>query len=137
IAISITVISLLLSLGTSLWFLFGVLLSVLILFINNGVEIDPKNMKYRSYKTYYWIKKGEWKNIPLNSSLVILTKTGTQSTSGGRGAQEISRSGLYYELYLMNSEHRNRFYIDNSENKLEIETTARKISEKTGIAIKS
>lgn len=136
VGISILVISLILASGTSLFFLFGMIITAIALSLYNGVEINSNKHEYRNFKSYFGIRKGKWNKIPNGASLVILSKHGKQTASGGRGAQEINRTTVYYELYLMNENHRNRFFIHNSEEKIEIETLARKISEQSKIEIK-
>jgi hypothetical protein len=119
---------LLLTLLVSYWFNIGLLLVVAILTSSTGVEFDIETKRYRKYTHFSFWTSGEWKNIGENKELVILVKSGIQTTSGTMMTGSLETKLGFSELYLMDESHLRRFFIDSSENHTSIEKLAGELS---------
>jgi hypothetical protein len=119
---------LLLTLLLSYWFNIGFLLIVAILTSSKGVEFDIETKRYRKYAHFCFWTRGEWKNIGEKKELVILVKSGVQTTSGTMMTGSLETKLGFSELYLMDESHLRRFFIDSSENHASIEKLASELS---------
>ena len=118
------------------WMFSGLILSFIVGSKNAGVEFDSENNTYRKYDEILFSRKGTWKSIGKNKDLVILVKHGVQTTIGTMAVATVKRKGGFSELYLMDSSHIHRFFIDSSENHGKIERKAKMLSDKMGLTVK-
>ncbi len=122
-----------------LWYPFTLLFLLLIpviLGFYQGIEFDPILKRYRIFKGFYLLKRGEWKEIKESYSLVILSKSGRKEVTGTMlvGQYSGGQEG-FYELYLMGSNHRNRVFIDTSKKIQKIQELAESIGKEMAIPI--
>lgn len=128
ISIILLLVFVILTQTISYWFNIGFLFVVAILTSSTGVEFDVETNRYRKYSHFCFWTRGEWKNIGENKELVILVKSGIQTTSGTMMTGSMETKLGFSELYLMDESHLRRFYIDSAENHASIEKLASKLS---------
>jgi len=93
-------------------FWFGILLSVLtitIIFLKVGIEIDPINRNYRYFQSFFGVKSGKWKSLENFKALIILKKTMKSERLSPRMVNTIDHKSLTYEVNLASENHRNKF----------------------------
>jgi hypothetical protein len=128
ISIILLLVFVILTQTISYWFCFGFLSVEAILTSSTGVEFDVETKRYRKYSHFCFWTRGEWKNIGENKELVVLVKSGIQTTSGTMMTGSMETKLGFSELYLMDESHLRRFYIDSSENHASIEKLASELS---------
>lgn len=119
----------------SIYFGFMLLIAFVIMSKATGVEIDFETSRYRSYKSIIGRRTGEWKTIPENAELIVITKQGAQSTTGTNGTSDLKTKAQFYELYLMDKTHQNRFYLYSTENKKSMDILVQVITENSNLTL--
>ncbi len=119
------------------WFLgaFMTVSSFLMIALREGVIIDPRQQRLKSYWGLLGLKFGEWKSIEKYPYLVVLRSEGkydedefTEISSGISGQKVI-----HFDLYLMSANHLRRIMISSYEQKQEALEAARILSEDLGL----
>ncbi len=112
------------------------LLAFVVLTFYQGVEFNPSTKQYRNYKSFLFKRLGEWKDLGEDNELVVLVKHGVKSTTGTMMTASLKTKGGFSELYLMNSNHTRRFFVDSSENHDQIDKRALALSKQLGLPVR-
>lgn len=130
-----------LSIWFSIFFTFYFLFFLITIFIflskSSGVEIDFEKKLYRKYSEIFLIRKGQWKELNDKIRIVILQKKGIQTTTGTLGTGQLETISSFFELYFMDVNHINRFFLHSSSNKNEIFEMANNISKQSGLKLET
>jgi len=137
IVFGIIFISIWFSIFFTFFFLFFLLTIFIFLSKSAGVEIDFEKRLYRKYREILLLRKGQWKELNDKIRIVILEKKGIQTTTGTLGTGQLETTSNFFELYFMDVNHINRFFLHSSSNKNEILELAQKISHNTNLKLET
>lgn len=114
---------------------FGVVLSLLsisLLFIETGVQIDIENKGIRSFKKLFFVTKGVWYALNGVESCIIVYNRDAAIMSS-RGSSNLVRTETF-DLTLLHKTGRKKVIHEFTDHKLSIQT-AKILSEKFGLEI--
>jgi len=74
-------------------------------FYNDGIELDPKQKKYRYFTSYFGLKSGTWKSLSMYNYIIIKLQRGSRELIGARGAIATTVQGEQYEIAIVNETH--------------------------------
>ncbi|HET6990107.1 MAG TPA: hypothetical protein VFJ43_02240 [Bacteroidia bacterium] len=93
-------------------FLFGFFPSILLLLVSlfivsvvQGVQVDPMNKKIRSYISFLGIKKGKWEELENFPFICVLRKNKELEADSLAQTQPIIIKSVQYEICLLNHDH--------------------------------
>jgi len=92
----------------------AILVSIFVIFAQNGLCLDPQKNQYQSYTKFLGLKMGKWQSLEEYADLCILkTKQSTKAYSRAMVESETS-SEVFYDIYLVSKNHRKKLLIKRS-----------------------
>jgi hypothetical protein len=107
------------------------LVSVLMVSVVQGVQVNPVSKKVRSYISIFGIKKGKWDDLEKFPFLTVLRKNKALETpSINAGAPSIVLKSIQYEICLLTKNHFDRMLLKTVDEKKEAFELAEEYAEK-------
>lgn len=111
------------------------LLGAYLLLTGSGLEIDPNQMRYRTYKSIAGKRRGAWKALSGYSAIIILVKSGTKTRPGQNLAIQHSQKTEEHQIYFTDKNHKLRLYLKDFPEAEKARKYATEISNRTGLPV--
>lgn len=100
-----------------------------------GVEIDTENNQYRNYRSFLGFKTGKWKPLKSYCAIIILARKEGRGIWGFSMAFSYRQVNKNFDVFLTNSIHRSRLYLETFDDKNKALEFAYKIEEDTQLPV--
>ncbi len=110
-------------------------IGVFLFLVSSGLEIDTANMRYRYYKSFVNLRRGQWKSFASYSASTILKKQGAKVRPGPKLAYEHRMILEEHQVFLTDQSHRKRLYLKHFDTAEQARKYALGFKEKTGIPL--
>lgn len=88
-----------------------ILAGVFIAFTKSGVQINLEENTYRDYNSFFGIRQGKWKSLEPYSYITLMQNHEESATLSRSNRRAITGSTTYYDICLLNDNHRERLTI--------------------------
>lgn len=88
-----------------------IVIGVFIGFSKAILEIDPELKRIRNYPYMLGLKLGKWSSIKEYTQIGILRKNVSEKTFGGRTNKSVTTHDIYYDITLLNENHRKKISV--------------------------
>lgn len=113
--------------------LFILSIGALILFTLQGVEINPKEKKYRYYLRVFFLKLGMWKSYASFTDLILLRHKASNARPMNSGKEVLGSGKVVYEIYLAHPNHFTMVLIKKTPTQADGEHDADELARQLGV----
>lgn len=91
--------------------IFLIIVGSFIAFASKGILLDIENRKYKTYTNIFAYKQGEWKSLHDFQFITVLHKKLSSRAFSRSNRSAITSREFYYDICLLNSNHRKKLII--------------------------
>lgn len=97
-------------------------------FTKSGIQINLEDHSYRDYNSFGGLKQGKWKSLSPYKYITLLVAKEVSATLSASNRRAITGSNTYYDICLLNDNHRKKLVIKRIKDKQLAASEVRELS---------
>lgn len=98
-------------------------------FTTSGIQIDLERKNYKKYDSLFGFKRGKWESMQAYKSITLLKYKEESATLSRSNRRALTSSDIFFDICLLNENHRKKLPIKRLKNKEEAIEDLNKLSE--------